>query len=181
MHLLPKNMKIVIMQSVGGDVASVGLDSFIGCMMQLPFLVLSGKLIKIDAKKRLAMVAGVQVIMAAVTFLAVSPSMVIMGSIFNNIGVGIILPTMREVTQKNVPERLQNTAHSLADAAYSSVSAMLALTYAGSISDLFSVKAMVGVSFIIESVALIIAIVNLRERNYNKTKKYAIQYGTADI
>ena len=56
---------------------------------------------------------------------------------------------------------------------------MLALTYAGAISDLFSVKAMVGVSFIIESVALIIAIVNLRERNYHKTKKYAIHYETA--
>lgn len=164
------NMKIVIMQSVGGNVASVGLDSFIGCMMQLPFLVGAGKLIRIPAKKRLVMVAGAQVIMAALTMLATSPAMVIMGSIFNNIGVGIILPTMREIAQNEVPEHLRNTAHSLADAAYNSVSAMLALTYAGAVSDLFSVRAMVAVSLSVETAALLLAVRNARETTREEWK-----------
>ena len=169
------NMKIVIMQNVGGDVAYVGLDSFIGCLMQLPFLVMSGRLIRIDPKKRLVMIVFAQSVMALITLAAVSPAMVIIGSIFNNIGVGIVLPTMREITEASVGNELKNTAHSLADAAYNNVSAMLALTYAGALSDFYSIKTMIVVSLVIELVTLGIALINM------KTFSNHTEYGKASL
>lgn len=150
------NLKIVILESVGGDVSVLGIDSFIGVMVQAVFIFLSGSLRRMPAKLRMLMVTVFAMLMLLCVWLAVNPFMVIVGTVMMNISYGLQLPTMREITEKNVPENLKNTAHSLTDAMYGSFAGVFALLYSGTLMDAFGAKfvAFLGVLIMIIPVAL---------------------------
>ncbi len=125
------NMKVLILESVGGDVGSLGLDSFVGCMVQAPFLLFSGRLQRICAGKRLILGAMAAMGYAVMVMIARAPALVTAGTILNNVSFGLLYPAMRQMTEENVPARLRNTAHSLVDVAYGSLSGMAASAWGG--------------------------------------------------
>ena len=49
----------------------------------------------------------------------------------NNISFGVLYPTMREMTEESVNLALRNTAHSVVDVAYGSLSGMIATSWSG--------------------------------------------------
>ena len=53
----------------------------------------------------------------------------------NNISFGVMYPTMREITEESVSPGLKNTAHSITDVAYGSLSGMIATACSGTILD----------------------------------------------
>ncbi len=150
------NLKTIILKSVGGDVSILGLDSFLGVMVQAVFIFISGNLKKIPAYVRLFLMTITIFITMCLVSLAVSPWMVIIGTIFTNMSYGIMLPTQREIVEATVPATLKNTAHSLSDAMYGSFSGILALTYSGFVMDAFGAKsvAMLGGGIMIIAVLL---------------------------
>ncbi|MDO4415097.1 MAG: MFS transporter [Erysipelotrichaceae bacterium] len=129
------NLKTVIISSVGGDVSILGLDSFIGVMVQAVFIFISGNLRRISADLRLLLMCVCVLITMILTFTATGPEMIIIGTVFNNISYGLMLPTMREITEKSVTGALRNTAHSLSDAMYGSFAGIIALLYSGVLMD----------------------------------------------
>ena len=152
------NLKIVFLQSVGGDVSMLGLDSFIGVMVQALFIFGSGFLKRIPVNLRLFMIPAFVMGTHLMNLFAVTPYMIIMGTVLNNISYGIMLPTQREITEYSVPYALKNRAHSLGDAMYSSFSGMMALLYSGILIDNFGAKsvALLGVIIMIIPVTMTI-------------------------
>ena len=158
------SLKIVIIESVGGDVSILGLDSFIGVMVQAVFIFISGNLKRIPAKIRMLIMACMSASMLVLTWLAVSPYMIIIGTVMNNIAYGVLLPTMRETTEKNVPAALKNTAHSLTDAMFGSFAGVIALLYSGTLMDLFGAKFIAFLGMLIMIIPIGLCIINLLKK-----------------
>lgn len=129
------NLKIVILESVGGDVGILGIDSFLGVMVQAVFIFISGNLKKIPVYFRLFLMSACVMITMLLIWNAQASWMVILGTVFNNMSYGIMLPTQREITESTVTPELKNTAHSLGDATFGSFSGVLALLYSGVMMD----------------------------------------------
>ncbi len=150
------NLKIVILQSVGGDVSNLGIDSFAGVMVQALLIFISGSFKRLPTYFRLFLVSVCVMITMILTFTASSPLFITLGTIFNNISYGIMLPTMREITETNVTGSLKNTAHSLSDAMFGSFAGIIALLYSGTLMDAFGAKsvALLGMCIMIIPVLL---------------------------
>lgn len=167
------NLKIVFLQSVGGDVSMLGLDSFIGVMVQALFIFGSGLLKRIPVNLRLFLIPAFVLGTHLMNLFAVTPYMIIAGTVLNNVSYGIMLPTQREITEYSVPYALKNRAHSLGDAMYSSFSGMMALLYSGILIDNFGARsvALLGVIIMIIPVIMtikrMIANEGLGKRNYD--------------
>jgi|LAHS01.1.fsa_nt_gb predicted MFS family arabinose efflux permease len=164
------NMKIVILKSVGGDVGVLGIDAFIGTTLQAVFMFLSGRLKKIPAYQRLVLMTGCIFVMMLFIMTAVNPVMIIISSIMWNISYGVMLPTVREITEKNVHGALKNTAHSMADAVYSSFAGIIALTYSGFVMDSFGAKSVAFLGFGLMIVPVIMSVAGMRQERKNITE-----------
>lgn len=158
------NLKIVILKSVGGDVGLLGVDSFLGVMVQALFIFISGNLKKIPTYVRLfLMTLTVFITMGLVAF-AVNPWMIILGTVFSNMSYGIMLPTQREIVEANVPSTLKNTAHSLSDAMYGSFSGILALSYSGFVMDAFGARSVAMLGGIIMIIAVVLSLTKIAKK-----------------
>ena len=143
------NMKIVFIKNVGGDVGILGIDAFIGTTMQAVFIYLSGRIKHIPAYVRLTLMSVFVLIEMLLIVTAVNPVMIILSSVMWNASYGVMLPTMREITEETVHGSLKNTAHSMADAAYNSFAGIVALSYSGVVIDLFGARAIALLGLII--------------------------------
>ncbi|MCR5794008.1 MAG: MFS transporter [Solobacterium sp.] len=155
------NLKNVILQSVGGDVSILGIDAFIGVMMQAVLIFISGNLRRIQVDLRLFLMCCCVLVTMTLTFTATAPAMIILGTVFNNISYGLMLPTMREITEKNVSGALKNTAHSLSDAMYGSFAGIIALTYSGMIMDRFGARSVALLGAFIMTVPVLLSLISM--------------------
>lgn len=157
------NMKIVVLQNVGGSVRHVGMDSFVSAMMQVPFFMLSGSLQRIPLRIRYAVMTLGPLLLILMCLFAVSPAMVLIGSAMYNIGYGITIPTMREVTERCVQPERRTLGHTLSDAVFTSLSGVISLTYAGFIVDGFGVHAMLAVCGVISVIPFVMNIFHAKD------------------
>ncbi len=158
------NLKIVLLKSVGGDVSILGLDSFLGVMVQAVFIFISGNLKKIPVYVRLFLMTLTVFITMLLDSFAIGSWMIILGTVFSNMSYGIMLPTQREIVESNVPSTLKNTAHSLSDAMYGSFSGILALTYSGFVMDAFGAKSVAMLGGVIMIVAMMLALTKIKKK-----------------
>lgn len=154
------NLKIVVLENVGGNVAHIGVDSFVSALTQVPFIAMAGLLSLISLRKRFAAMVLLPLTMILLVRFAASPAMVFAGSFFANVGYGVLLPTMREVTERFVDEDLRNLGHNLSDAVYNSFSGVISLMCAGAIVDSFGMNAMLTLCVVI---AVIPAVLSLKK------------------
>lgn len=155
MAIAPINtMKLVLLENVGGDVSVLGWDSFIGCMIQIPFLMLAGKIRHVRSEKRLLAGAGFAMLYTLFVIQAGNPFGVILGTICNNISFGILFPTMREMTEESVSAGLRNTAHGIIDVSYGSLAGMLATAWSGVILERSGIAAMGSICIIMQTIAI---------------------------
>ncbi|WP_289300980.1 MFS transporter [Sporofaciens musculi] len=152
------NLKTAVLQSVGGTVADIGIDAFICAITQVPFIALADKLEKYSLRLRYILIALLPFLTMALAFGAVSPVMIFAGSCLLNMGVGIMLPTMRSVTERNVAPAYRNLGHNIADAVYNSVAGIVSLLYSGFVIDRFGVKSMLFLCILIVSIPVIITL-----------------------
>lgn len=152
------NLKTVILQSVGGDVSILGIDSFLGVIVQAIFLFISGNLKKIPTYCRLFLMTFTIMITMVCVAVASNPWMVIAGTIFANMSYGIMLPTQREIVENDVPVALKNTAHSLSDAMFGSFSGILALIYSGALMDAFGARCVAYLGIGIMTIAVLLSL-----------------------
>ena len=161
------NMKAVLMASVGGTTDMIGLDAFIGCMIQAPLLFFSGSIARLSRRFRLAVSVAMPLLYALLVMTARTPWMIMAGTICQNISFGIFYPTMREMTEHSVPERLRTQAHSMLDVSYGSLTGVLALTMSGWILTGADTRTMAAVSFMIQVIpVMMMAAVLLPKRKH---------------
>ena len=166
------NLKIIILERVGGNVSHVGLDSFACAMTQVPFFLFAGLLSRIPLRVRYAVMTGLPVLMIAMCMEASAPMMVIAGSVAFNAGYGMMIPTMREVTERYVPEHLRNLGHSLSDSVQNSFAAVISLSYAGVIVDGFGVRAMLALCLAIAVLAFAVSLFGKSEKTKRENEAH---------
>ena len=154
------NLKIVLLENVGGDVSHVGLDSFVSALTQVPFIAMAGMLALLTLRVRFMAMAFLLLTTILLVRFAASPAMIFAGSFFYNVAYGVLLVTMREVTERFVSEDLRNLGHNLSDAVFSSFSGVISLMCAGAIVDRLGVSAMVTICALI---AVIPAVLSMKK------------------
>lgn len=163
--IAPMNhLKTAILENVGGTVSDIGIDGFISAITQVPFIACADKIEKLPIRVRYLFVTGLPLVAYLLAFCAVSPVMVFAGSGLINSGIGILLPTMRSVTETSVLPAFRNLGHNIADTVFNSVTGMLSLICSGIVIGLFGVKSMLGICIGIIFIAVILAAVNVREK-----------------
>ena len=153
------NMKIVLYQSVGGDVRWVGYDSFIGCMIQFPIFLLAGKLTHVRASFRLVISLLFIMLLPVIYYLGQVPFVMIFGSAGYFVGYSILLPTYRELGGKLVRPEFMTTGQSLLDSVFASLAGMTGLLYSGYVIDNFGIKRLILIGLFIFIVPLVMVIV----------------------
>ena len=163
--IAPMNhLKTAILENVGGTVSDIGIDGFISAITQVPFIACADKIEKLPLRVRYLFATGLPLAAYLLAFCAVSPVMVFAGSGLINSGIGILLPTMRSVTETSVSPAFRNLGHNIADTVFNSVTGMLSLICSGIVIGLFGVKSMLGICIGIIFIAVILAAVNVREK-----------------
>ena len=113
------------------------------------------------SKVRMFLVTLFATAMLIFVWQALNPAMIIIGTVMMNVAYGLLLPTMREITEKNVPGPLKNTAHSLTDAMFGSFAGVFALLYSGALMDAFGAKFVAFLGVLIMIVPVLISAVDL--------------------
>lgn len=159
------NLKNVLLESVGGDVGTIGIDAFLGVMLQAFFIFLSGKMTRIDKHLRLFLVAFTVFLTMVCVIVAADPLFIIVGTLFTNASYGIMLPTMREITEDTVPDELKNTARSLTDAVFGNFAGILALLYSGWMMDSFGAKSVAWLGLCVMVIPVVMSLMKMRKKN----------------
>lgn len=165
------SLKIVLMKNVGGDVADMGVDSFAGTIIQAPLLLFSARIQSIPIKRRFMLMSSLPMLMLLITYLADRPWMIMIGTLFFNMNYAIMLPSMREVTERNVINAHLNLGHQIADAVYGSLSNMIGMLYAGSVIEKHGVNIMLIFCMILDLVAIIISVYYSVSQRQERLKK----------
>lgn len=143
MAVMPaNNLKIVIIENVNGDVGNLGIDAFIGVMVQAPLIALTAGMKSISIRRKMLFAAIGQLGMLTFIALARNVWMIYIATCCTNIGYGILLPTMRQNVETYVKPGLRNLGHNVADAVYASLSGVLSTSLAGYGSERFGVRTM---------------------------------------
>lgn len=159
------NLKIMVLQSVGGDVSLQGVDNFIGCVAQFFLFFFSGLFDRFPAKLRLLGSSGIILAALALYWLASGPWMIYAGTFLLFGSYSVLTASSRLVVKDSVDEQYQTTAIGLADACYNNLASTIALLYAGALADAMGIKFMLLVSLALAAVpAAIMAGVTLRAR-----------------
>ena len=156
------NLKIVVLENVGGNVSHIGVDCFVSAITQVPFIAMAGAITAITLRKRFVAMAVLPMTMILLVRFAVSPAMVFAGSFFYNVGFGVLLVTMREVTETYVDKDLRNLGHNLSDAVFNSFSGVISLMYAGVVADRFGVSAMLTLCVAIAVIPVLLSMKKVR-------------------
>ena len=165
------NMKVSILRNLGGQVGWYGADNFFGIMMQVPVLLLAGKLHHFSWKIRYLVLGILPAGMLLLDLLAVHPAMVILGTCINNIAYAVQVLTMREVTETCVAEGQKNLGHTLMDAVYGCMAGMLSAVYAGTVMDRAGMRAMFVICLAIEAIACVMVIRYYMQHSRKMQKK----------
>lgn len=155
------NLKIVFLENVGGDVGILGIDAFIGVMVQALFMFSSSFWKMIKPYVRLSIMSVFVLADLVLILVARNPIMIIVGTIMWNISFGIMLPTIREITEKTVSESLKSTAHTMADAIYYDFSGIVALSYSGYLMEQYSEKSLALLGAVVMIIPLLMSLVKI--------------------
>ncbi len=143
MAVMPaNNLKIVIIENVHGDVGNLGIDAFLGVMVQAPLIALTAGMKSVSIKRKMLFAAIGQFGMLFFIAIAGNVWMIYIATCCTNIGYGILLPTMRQNVETYVNPALRNLGHNVADAIYASLSGVLSTPLAGYGSEHFGVRTM---------------------------------------
>ncbi len=162
------NLKIMVLQSVGGDVSTQGIDSFVGCISQFLMFFFSGSLGFIKPRIRLLLGSCVVFVALLIDLLATNRVIVIVSTFLIYGSYSLIIPAAREIVVKNIDYKYQTTANGLVDSVYTSLAGTIALLFAGSIAENYGVKLMLTITLctsIISVLLMIFAVLKSKKKS----------------
>ena len=150
------NFKIVLLQSVGGDVTVQGLDSFAGCLVQFLTFEAAALVARFSARNRFYTSIVMVSLSLAVNYWAGSCAMVIAATMLTNVSYGLLMPAVRELAIGMVNPRYHTTAIGLMDAAYSFLGGATAQLYVGRVAESQGIRTMVLLCLLLSFLPLMI-------------------------
>lgn len=143
------NFKILLLQSVGGNVGTQGVDSFSGCTVQFLVFLFAVFFTRIPARRRLLMSTWLVLLSILIDYSAVNCGMVIVGTVFMSVSYGLIMPAVREIAIQIIHPQFHTTAIGVMDAFYSFLGGAVAQTFAGSLIESMGIKGTVFVCMLL--------------------------------
>lgn len=150
------SFKIMLLQSVGGDITTQGLDSFVGCAVQFLVFEFAVLFARIPARVRFNISILLVTIALAVDYCAPHYWVVILGTVITNISYGLIMPSVREIAIELVDAKYHTTAIGMMDAFYGFLGGAVAQLFVGRVAGAQGVKAMVMVCLVLSLVPLVV-------------------------
>ena len=129
------NLKILLIQRLGGTVSVLGIDAFVSCTVQFVCFLLVSRLSMIAVHKRLLFSAAVYLASTTVFILAPHYTLIMAGSTLCSVAYTFLILATREYIEKLVDISLQTTVNSLFDSAYRSFAGVVGLLYSGYVMD----------------------------------------------
>lgn len=152
----------LIIDNVKGDSGDLGLAYFFGVITEIPMFIASKKLTKRFKANVLVLFS---VLLYTVEFiiliLAASPFMVMVAMFAQGLAFGTYLPSVRLFVFENSPEELRTSAQTLADAIYSSLTAVIGTAVGGLIIETSGVKAVLKIGTGLLLLALVILVLDI--------------------
>lgn len=157
------NLKLLLIESLGGDVAFQGIDAFGACLVQFLFFLLAGKMKMKEAGNGL--IAALLLFFAAAFVFLAAPGYVwiLPGSMLFSAGYALLVTVTRSYVGKLVEGKLQTTANSLFDAAYRSLAGVIGMLYSGSLTQAMGAKAMACLAGVYMMAALLLMLLFYRK------------------
>lgn len=174
------NLKILLIQRLGGTVSFLGIDAFVSCTVQFVCFLLVSRLGGIDVRRRLILSAAVYLSSASIFALAPHYIWIMAGSTLCSIAYTFLILATREYIERLVDITLQTTINSLFDSVYRSLAGVTGLLYSGYVMERAGAQLMAGISCGYVALALGILIVCYRrmkmtegrENGRNTRRKY---------
>ena len=160
MAIAPVNtFKISILEALGGDVSTQGMDGFFSCVAQFAVFEAGALLMRIPASGRLLSGAVLTSVSIFITMIASNCETVIAATLLVGVTYGLVTPAGRERILETIDPRFQTTAIGLMDGCYSFFGGTVAMLYAGSLAEAFGLRAMLLTCFSVSLVPLSLLVV----------------------
>lgn len=140
------NLKILLIQRLGGTVSFQGIDAFVSCTVQFLCFLLVGRLSFIDVRKRMIFSSAVYFLSVSVFVLAPRYWWIMAGSTLCSVAYTFLILGTREYIEKLVDISLQTTMNSLLDSVYRSFAGVVGLMYSGYVMEKAGAGVVIGLS-----------------------------------
>ena len=140
------NLKILLIQRLGGTVSFQGVDAFVSCTVQFVCFLLVSRLGFIEVRKRMVFSSAVYLLSVAVFALAPHYAWIMVGSTLCSVAYTFLILATREYIEKLADMSLQTTMNSLFDSVYRSFAGVVALMYSGYVMERAGVQLVTGLS-----------------------------------
>ena len=150
------NMNLLILESVGGTVASTGIATAFNTVGEFIAMRYPRLLGRFSARQKI-MLAGALYLGSTLLMLAAgSVRMIFLASFINGLAYGVMLPARRQMVNETAPENMLNRVHGMGDMAYSNFGGLVGNQMSGLLIDLKGVRLMLAVSVAIQALGLLI-------------------------
>lgn len=146
----------VLMDNVGGTVSHVGYALFANAIMQVPGMLLAGKMQALSAKAKILFAAFLYMIAVFGLSIGNSPNMLLAFCCIGGIAYGVLLPSVRELVFRIVPKDINTTAQGVCDAVFMSLGGMVSNFTAGFLIENFNVTIMLWIFGCIEILTVLL-------------------------
>lgn len=152
-------MKMLIFADVGGTVSFLGLDLFVNCMVQVPFMLMASRLARFSPYRRFLFAGIMYFIFISIIFTAKAPALIVASAAFQGIGFGILYPAARHLVFELLPPHLHTTGQGFSDAVFFNLSMIFSGIAGGAIVDNYGVKTMVLVCALVQLVPITLLVI----------------------
>lgn len=176
MEIAPVNtFKISILEALGGDVSTQGMDGFFSCVAQFAVFEAGALLMRIPAPGRLLSGAVLTSVSIFITMNASNCETVIAATLLVGVTYGLVTPAGRERILETIDPRFQTTAIGLMDGCYSFFGGTVAMLYAGNLAEAFGLRAMLLTCFSVSLVPLSLLVVCQASARRNASRHHNVR------
>ena len=144
----------LLVAGVGGTVVHQSYVMFANSIAQSPVLMLSRRLFRVSAPRRLCAASALFVLTLLCIAAARTPAQLTCCYLLNGLGSALYLPAMRQMMLELAPANLQATAQGLGDATYQSLAGMCSTALSGVVVERLGVRCMVLLCLAVQAFSL---------------------------
>lgn len=148
------NMNLLIMQSVGGTVASMGIATAFNTLAEFLVMRFVKPSARFSARQRLLFSCGLYAASTVMMVLSGTVWLLYLASFINGTAYGILLPARRQFVMETAPAEAQNRVHGLGDLAYLNFGGLVGNQVSGLLIDSRGVRFMLCVSLGVQMIGL---------------------------
>ncbi len=156
------NMNILILQSLGGSVSSMGIATCCNAMAEFFTMSCSKYIMKLPAKTQLYLSIILYILSTFAMVFANSVIPIYIGTAVNGIAYGIFLPARRKIVTDIAPANTLNRLHGLGDLAYLNFGGLVGNQLSGMLIDSLGSRIMLATCTGIQVIGLISAFAFIR-------------------